>query len=246
MRHFMLIGVENQTDLHYAMPVKNMVYDALNYGFQVKEAAKKHRKNRDKGSSAEFLSGFYKEDKLTPVITLTVYWGADQWDAPRCLYDMFGTLDEHLKEYIPNYYINPVIPQEITDFEKFRTSLGVVLEIIKASEDEKEMTRVFQSNPKCAAMDNETVAAINTFIGTDIPIDETKGETDMCKAWDDRRTRGLQEGRKEGRKEGRREGADEQRLVAIRNMIKYGVSKNCILQDYSEEEYDRAQSCQPV
>ena len=48
-------------------------------------------------------------------------------------------------------------------------------------------------------------------------------------------------GRKEGREEGRQEGADEQRLVAIRNMIKYNVSKAQILQDYSEEEYERAQ-----
>ena len=38
-----LIGVEAQADIHYAMPVKNMIYDALNYGYQVKEAARKHK-----------------------------------------------------------------------------------------------------------------------------------------------------------------------------------------------------------
>ena len=27
------------------------------------------------------MAGFTKEDKLTPVITLTVYWGCEEWDA---------------------------------------------------------------------------------------------------------------------------------------------------------------------
>ena len=43
------------------------------------------------------------------------------------------------------------------------------------------------------------------------------------------------------RAEGRAEGHDEGRLEAIRNMIKYGVSKEIILQDYSEEEYQKAE-----
>ena len=29
---YILLGVENQSDIHYAMPVKNMIYDGMNYG----------------------------------------------------------------------------------------------------------------------------------------------------------------------------------------------------------------------
>lgn len=75
---------------------------------------------------------------------------------------------------------------------------------------------------------------INTFIGINIPLDEAKGVTNMCKAWEDQK------------KEGLREGADEQRLVAIRNMLELGLSKNQILTKYSEEEFERAQCSQPV
>lgn len=60
-----LIGIENQSEIHYAMPVKTLIYDALNYGSQVKEASKRHRKNNDEMDSGEFLSGFKKTDKLT-------------------------------------------------------------------------------------------------------------------------------------------------------------------------------------
>lgn len=37
--HYLLFGIENQSNIHYAMPVKNCIYDALNYGAQADEAA---------------------------------------------------------------------------------------------------------------------------------------------------------------------------------------------------------------
>ena len=43
---YILLGIENQTDIHYAMPVRNMIYDALQYGRQVADIATKHRKHR--------------------------------------------------------------------------------------------------------------------------------------------------------------------------------------------------------
>lgn len=51
---YLMLGIENQADVHYALPVKNMIYDALNYGKQVSETAKKHRENKDIQGSAEF------------------------------------------------------------------------------------------------------------------------------------------------------------------------------------------------
>ena len=81
--YVVLIGVENQSDIHYSIPVKNMFYDVMAYGTQVKETAKKHRKEKDTATSDEFLSGFTKTDKLIPVITITVYLGIKEWDGPR-------------------------------------------------------------------------------------------------------------------------------------------------------------------
>ncbi len=37
---YVLYGAENQAEIHYAMPVKNNLYDALEYAGQVEEAAK--------------------------------------------------------------------------------------------------------------------------------------------------------------------------------------------------------------
>ncbi len=41
---YVLYGAESQAEIHYAMPVKNNLYDALEYAGQVEEAAKSHRK----------------------------------------------------------------------------------------------------------------------------------------------------------------------------------------------------------
>ena len=84
---YILLGVENQTEIHYAMPVRNIIYDALQYGKQVSEVAKRHKSKGDrKGhNKGEYLSGFYKEDRIRPVITLVVHFGADEWDGPLSL-----------------------------------------------------------------------------------------------------------------------------------------------------------------
>ena len=55
---YLLLGVENQTDIHYAMPVRNLIYDALQYGKQVSDITAENRKTGKKRSGGEYLSGF--------------------------------------------------------------------------------------------------------------------------------------------------------------------------------------------
>ena len=203
--YVVLIGVENQSDIHYAIPVKNMFYDVMAYGNQVKETAKKHRKDKDTTTSDEFLSGFTKEDKLIPVITITVYLGTKEWDGPRKLSDMFGDVDEELLPFIPDYRINLLAPREITDFTGFRTSIRQLFEVLKNAYDKEKMQEVLQNDEKFSKVDRETVEAINLFAGTDIDIDEKEEVIDMCKAWEDQKNEGRELGREEGRELGERQ-----------------------------------------
>ena len=85
---YLLLGIENQTEIHYAMPVRNMIYDALQYGNQVAAIAAQNVKEKKAPTRAEFLSGFYKADKLRPVITLVLHFGADPWDGATSLHEM--------------------------------------------------------------------------------------------------------------------------------------------------------------
>ena len=193
--YVILIGAEAQTDIHYAMPVKTMIYDALNYGEQVNEAKKRHRKNKDYRSSDEFLSGFTLDDKLTPVITITLYLGTTQWDGPRSLAEMMPKMDERILPFINDYRINLLNPLEITDFSKFETGLRPLFELLKNASDEEKLNDLITNDETFTRVDIETVAAINLFVGTDIKYDEKEEVVNMCKAWDDHKKRGIQEGR---------------------------------------------------
>ena len=225
-----LIGVEAQADIHYAMPVKNMIYDALNYGYQVKEAARKHKQSRDYTDSAEFLSGFQADDKLTPVITITVYLGSEDWDAPRRLSDMYGEVDERLRPFLQDFNANVLVPREMDDFSKFRTGLRQVFEVLNVAGDREAMEQVFRSDKMFQALDNETVHAINEFAGTRIPVNKKGKVTDVCKAWEDY---GFDRELK---------GREEERLKTIQRMIQKKYDKEDILDlGYSEEEYKKAE-----
>ena len=57
------------------------------------------------------------------------------------------------------------------------------------------MQEVLQNDEKFSRVDRETVEAINLFAGTDIDIDEKEEVIDMCKAWEDQKNEGREEGR---------------------------------------------------
>lgn len=177
---FLLMGIENQSEVHYAMPVRNLLYDALNYGQQVSEIAAEHRKEKDL-RDAEFLSGFSKEDKIIPVITLTVYFGSDEWDGPRSLKDMFSEdIDEEVLNKVDDYHLHLIIPAEIEDFSKFKTELGKAMKCIAVAKDEEAMEKLAKDN-EFSEIGVDTVRLINECIGSDIEIPEGEEKVDMCK-----------------------------------------------------------------
>ena len=247
---YIIIGVENQSEIHYAMPIKNMIYDAINYGRQTKEAAKMHKKKKDTKNNAEFLTGFTKEDKLTPVITLTVYWGCEEWDAPRSLHEMLRISDESVLQYVSDYKLNLIAPCEISDFSKFNTSLGPVLQLLRVANDEVAMGNLITTNLAFRELENEAVETINVFAGLNIQPDEEKEVTDMCKAWDDHYRsgvqNGIQKGIQQGLQKGLQRGEHAKRIEAIENMILLGLTKEKILTKYSEEEYEEAEKAMLV
>ena len=53
---YLLLGIENQSEIHYAMVIRTMLYDALNYSAQMAEIGRKvTEKGRSEYSSTEWL-----------------------------------------------------------------------------------------------------------------------------------------------------------------------------------------------
>ncbi len=219
---YLLLGIENQSDIHYAMPVRNMLYDAMQYAAQVSNTAKSHRKAHDKAeTNAEFLSGFYKTDKLLPVITLTVYFGAEEWDAPRSLYDMLSVSDNKLMQYISDYKLNLIAPAEIedSDFNKFHTELRLALKYLKYSKSEEKLDEALNHDTAFKDVSKRTVDMLCIVTGSDIEYDKTKERVDMCEAIEGMKRTAMEKGKTDRDKEliekMRRQGFTEEQIKAL-------------------------------
>jgi hypothetical protein len=72
----------------------------------VEAASRSYRQAGDYGKdTAEFLSGFHREDRVLPVITIVIHWGAEPWDAPLSLREMYSE------------GINPLVSSSGSDYQ---------------------------------------------------------------------------------------------------------------------------------
>ena len=82
---YIVIGIEAQNRVDYAMPVRCMEYDVTEYKRQLKEL-KNNRKENLPGEA--FFSGMAKDEKLNPVTTIVFYHGEEPYDGCANLHDM--------------------------------------------------------------------------------------------------------------------------------------------------------------
>ena len=213
---YVILGIEDQTSIHYAMPVRDMLYDAIHYAKQVDEAGRSYRRNGTGGdslTSGEFLSGFRKTDRLMPVITLVVHFGSKKWDAPTSIHEMIATDDKQLLKFVPDYKINLIAPAQMedTEFDKFRTGLGLALKYIKHSENREEL-KALANDKRFRHIDYESASIANLVTNSELALNmDEEGNADMCQ--------GILDLKEEGRQEGRQEGVDETRLESIQNIM---------------------------
>ena len=201
---YMLLGIENQSEIHYAMPVRNMLYDAIQYVAQVEDTARSHKMgDKMPETRAEFLSGFYKTDKLLPVITLTLYFGADEWTAPKDLHSMLSA-DKEILPFVDNYHLHLIAPAEIADneFTKFHTELSLALRFIKQSKNKNKLKELINEDTSFRSVSKKTADLVNVVTKSNLHYDDREERVDMCEAIEgirnDARAEGIEKGRVEG------------------------------------------------
>lgn len=238
-----ILAIENQTSVNNAMPVRVMVYDALSYDEQLKELhEKKKRKNSKKGykRKSDYYSSFSKKDSIHPVISIVFYYGSKPWNSNKTLYDMFknikdSNLKEILRKYAPDYRINLVNAMNLTDVEKFKTDLQMVLGMIKCRESKDELAEYIDKNSSFfESVERDTInvmaAVLNMEKIKEYASDLEKGERgNMCKA--------LQDMWNEAEERGEERGSAKRIYAVVRNMLNKGmdVSEICELAECSQE-----------
>ena len=149
----------------------------LQLSHQVSEAASAHRQamkemksehsdnlqENEEPTDGEFLSGFWKTDRLIPVVTLVIYFGSDSWDAPLSLREMYSGTDNVILAHAPDYHVNLIAPREMSDDEinEFHSNLREVMLYIKYSKDKKTLNKVVKEDIKFQSMERQAAEVIN-------------------------------------------------------------------------------------
>lgn len=233
---FVILGIENQTAIDYTMAVRQMEYDTMRYRNQINQISKKHKEAADLKKGEEYLSGFCKEDKVMPVITLVLYYGSKKWDGSIDLYGMMDLPNEYqaLWEYIPNYRMNLLEITEMGDeqFQTFYSDLRLLLPLIKYQSDKERFRQYIFANKEeysviqeevydtiCVMLDGKGLEKTKKFA-----YNEKEATIDMCKALEDMRKEAVEETTKKVTEETTKKVTEE----TIQNLLREGVDVSII------------------
>ena len=219
---YAVLGVENQENVSYTMPFRVMEYEIGEYGRQISEKEKKHRKKKDV-TGAEYLSQFQKNDRLNPCVTLVLFWG-EHWDGPEELLDMVNleAIPEPLRPYVNNrMYLVKV--REFGNTDVFKTDLKLVFDFMKQTKEPEGMRGLLLGNEayKSVSKDAYEVMRVHTNLKElDRFWEESTSEeeVDMCYAI----RMIIKEEREKGREEGRAQGLEQGILLHAYQMVARG------------------------
>lgn len=179
---------ENQKEVHYGMPVRMMLYEAMEYAEQMKELKEIHREKNDLKDSAEFLSGMSKDDKLHMIVPIVFYFGENPWDGPLTLDEMieFPEEMEDLKEYLPNYKIHLVEPYN-ANLDDFSGDWKIIMEVLQLRKDKQKLLDYMNTNEEnLSKLHKDSQRALLAMIGGEDKLmdyeKEKGGNYGMCTA----------------------------------------------------------------
>ena len=233
---FIVIGVEHQDLVHYAMPVRVMLEDAAGYDEQMRRIQSLHRRRRDlKG--AEYVGRFSRKDRLEPVFTIVIYYGSEPWDGAR---DLYGLLDlDHLppavSKQLNNFRLNLLELRNFEHLDVFRTDLREVFGFIRRANDKNALLAFTQERrERFEHMEEDAFDVITTLTGLDrlagikAQCMDEGGRIDMCEGMrqllEDSLNEGIEKGMERGMRKGLQQGEFSQTRKVAHNMYKRGMS----------------------
>lgn len=212
--NFAIVGIENQEEIDYALPLRAMCYDAGTYEKQAAGIRRQVRRNSKGLSAGEYLYGFPKTGRLYPTVTLILYYGEKEWDGAKDLHGLidFTDIPDSLREKVSNYRIHVIEVRKLTDTDRFRTDVKQVFDFIRFSKDKKKLKELIEHDPAYAFLEEDAYDMVAGYAGEEEMFrikDKCKkgGKIDMCQGlreW-------IEDERNEGRVEGMAEGKAEER-----------------------------------
>ena len=217
-----MLGIESQEHIHYAMPMRVMGYDYGTYKKQYDSNAKKYQ-TKDGMTDDEYLSRMKQTDRFTPVITVVVYYGDNPWNGATTLHGMLNIPDK-MKPFVNDYKMllvearqNDLIFHNMTNIAFF-DMLKVVLDKSITKDEARKKAAEY------ALIHNVDKTVVMTIAGaTNCKIDYNalykEEDISMNTLFDVIENDGIMKGKAEGKAEGIIEGKAEGIIEGIQALI---------------------------
>ena len=227
---FVIWGLENQSKIHYAMPLRHMIGDSFSYLKEYNEIAARNKAEKGFESSDEFLSNLKRTDRLHPVISLCVYYGENEWDGPFCLTDMLE-IPEKLKPLVSNYKMNLIEVRNSEPLRFHNPDVDTVFDVSRSIYERNfDKINTIYRDKKISAELGVVIGAITEsqkLIDQALKSEKEGGQINMCGALEELVDKGRQEGIQRGRLEGI--------LANIRTCKTFHISKEDTIKNIAKE-----------
>ena len=250
---FMIWGLENQDNVHYAMPLRHMLNDSLAYLKECNEIISVNRKEKKLKTPGEFLSGLKKEDRLHPMISICIYYGEDDWDGPLSLTDMLNIPDE-LRPIVADYKMNLVQVKKSEHLHFQNEDITTVFDFIRLiyKQDYEKINKHYNNK----SIDTELALVIGAVTKSQGIIDQAlKSEKEgvqmqMCRGLQALEQRGMEAGlaagRKAGLEAGRTEGIASGKKELLKQLVQKKLAKGKSLEVIADELEEDVSTIQPI
>lgn len=194
---FVLLGIEGQEHIHYAMPLRIMGYDYGSYRKQYSDIKKEIKKKKGL-TTDEFLSGMKKEDRFIPVVTIVVYYGEKEWDGALSLKQMMA-IPKEMENIVNDYKMklvearqNDLLFHNINNRDLFNL-FGILLNKDKSTRELREEAIKYSVDHK---VDKNVLNTVAGAARCDLDVDNLFKEGDsMWRVFEETRDEGKIEGK---------------------------------------------------
>ena len=253
---YVILAVEEQSSVDYAMPLRTQTYDVAGYNRQAMELQAFNKREKKEEVARHFVSQLLPGDKLNPIVTLVLFLSDTKWDGPRSLREMMRPFPKKLEPFINDYKLNLLCPAElgIEDIHRFKSDLAAVLMAAKFARDNEQLANVIKTDPVFRDLTNSTteplIRLISNYDSLGNKEDATMGlnlveKTERMSQFFYHRGEidGIEKGRQEGLMAGRQEGLMAGRQEGERNgaimgaldvMLSMNLPKDVIFQKMKE------------
>lgn len=191
----------------------------IRHGGSEKQAAKVRRQVKQEQENlhgGERMYRFKQESCVRPSISLTLYFGKEEWDGLKEMHDMnsFAGMPEEIRTWTQNYRMHILEVRKMKGTSVFRTDVRQVFDFIRYSDNKKALKELVTKDEYYQNMEEDAweivqYAKVEKLINVKKYYGED-GKINMCQAlieWmEDERREGFAEGEKAGEIRGEKRG----------------------------------------